>query len=117
MSKQFLHYNEKNEALDKCCKLDLKKTLPNEQIALITYASFSAARYALLIKIHPNEQYTSVRKSSAPVAHGFKTLITSQLKMSVYAKMFLATIFAVKNFRHLFWRLTKLVNILTEKIV
>ena len=70
--------NEVNNALDRCCELALKQPLPNKQIALMTEASFSAAGYAVLIEDDPPEQYTSTRKTFAPVAYGSNTFSPAQ---------------------------------------
>ena len=49
------------------------------------------------------EKYSSTRKAFAPVAYGSKTFSPAQLKMSIYAKEFLAIFFAFKEFGHIFW--------------
>ena len=103
-----------NKALDRCCELALKQPLPNKQIALMTDASFSAAGYAVLIEDDPLEKYTSTRKTFATVAYGSKTFSPTQLKMSIYAKEFLAILFAFKEFGHKFWVTPKPVIILTD---
>ena len=107
-------FTEINKALDRCCELALKQPLPNKQIALMTDASFSAAGYAVLIEDDPLEKYTSTRKAFAPVAYGSKTFSPTQLKMSIYAKEFLAIFFAFKEFGHIFWGTPKPVIILTD---
>ena len=94
---------EINKALDRCCELALKQPLPNKQIPLMTNGSFSAAGYAVLIEDDPMEKYSSTRKAFAPVAYGSKTISPAQLKMSIYAKEFLAIFFAFKEFGHIFW--------------
>ena len=65
-------FNGINRALDKCCILALQP-IPNKQIALMTDASFGAAGYAVLVEDDPNQKFTSLRKSYAPVAYGSKT--------------------------------------------
>ena len=65
-------FEEINKALDKCCDVALQHPLPNKQIALMTDASFAAARYAFLREYDPNQKLTSLRKSYAPVAYGSK---------------------------------------------
>ena len=107
-------FTEINKALDRCCELALKQPLPNKQIALMTDASFLAAGYAVLIEDDPSEKYTSTRKSFAPVAYGSKTFSPAELKMSIYAKEFLAIFFAFKEFGHIFWGTLKPVIILTD---
>ena len=95
-------FNEINKVLDRCCELALKQPLPNKQISLMTDASFSAAGYAVLIEDDPMKKYSSMRKTFAPVAYGSKTFSPAQLKMSIYAKEFLAIFFAFKEFGHIF---------------
>ena len=107
-------FTDINKALDRCCELALKQPLPNEQIDLMTDASFMAAGYAVLIEDDPQEKYTSTRKAFAPVAYGSKTFSPAQLKMSIYAKEFLAIFFAFKEFVHIFWGTPKLVIIMTD---
>ena len=79
----------------------------------MTDASFSAAGYAVLIEDDPIEKYSSTRKTLAPVAYGSKTFSPAQLKMSIYAKEFLAIFFAFKEFGHIFWGTSTPVIILT----
>ena len=68
----------------------------------MTDASFTAAGYAILTEYDPNQKDTSVKKSYAPIAYGLKTFIPSQLKMSIYAKEFLAINYAFKDFGDIF---------------
>ena len=85
---------EVKQALDKCCDLALQQPMPNKQIALMTDASFGAAGYAVLIEDDPNQKFTSIRKSNAPMTYGSKTFTPAQIKMSIYGKEFLANNFA-----------------------
>ena len=96
-------FNAINRDLDRCSQLALKQPLPNKQLVLMTDASFTAAGYAILTEDDPNQKYTSVKKSYAPIAYGSKTFTPSQLKMSIYAKEFLAIYYAFKEFGHIFW--------------
>ena len=107
-------FNEINRDLDRCSQLALRQPLPNRQLVLMTDASFTAAGFAILTEDDPNQKFTSVKKSYAPIAHGSKTFIPSQLKMSIYAKEFLAIYYAFKEFGHTFWWTPKLVIILTD---
>ena len=104
-------FEESNRALDKRCDLALQQPIPNKQIALMTDASFGAAGYAVLIEDDPSQKSTSIRKSYAPVAYGSKT---ARIKMSIYAKEFLAIYFAFKEVGHIFWGAPKPVIILTD---
>ena len=76
-------FNEINRDLDRCSQLDLRQPLPNQQLVLTTDASFTAAGYVILTEDDPNQKYTSVKNSYAPIAYGSKTFIPSQLKMSI----------------------------------
>ena len=107
-------FEEINKALDKCGDLALQKPIPNKQIALMTDANFGAAGYAVLIEDDPNQKFTSFRKSHAPVAYGLKIFTPAQIKMSIYAKEFLAIYFAFKEFGQIFWGAPKPVIILTD---
>ena len=107
-------FEEINKALDKCCDLALQQPIPNKQISLMTDASFGAAGYAVLIENDPNQKFTSLRKSYAPVAYGSKTFTPTQIKMSIYAMELLAIYFAFKEFGHIFWGAPKPVIILTD---
>ena len=107
-------FKEINEALDRCCQLALRQPLPGKQLVLMTDASFQAAGYAVLIEDDPNQKYTSTRKTYAPIAYGSKTYSPSQIKMSIYAKEFLAIYMAFKEFGHIFWGATKPVIIMTD---
>ena len=107
-------FREINDALDRCCQLALRQPLPGKQLVLMTDASFQAAGYAVLIEDDPNQKYTSTRKTYAPIAYGSKTYSPSQIKMSIYAKEFLAIYMAFKEFGHIFWSATKPVIIMTD---
>ena len=107
-------FNKINRDMDRCSQLALRQPLPNRQLVLMTDASFTAAGYALLTEDDPNQKFTSVKKSYAPIAYGSKTFIPSQLKMSIYAKEFLAIYYAFKEFGHIFWGTPKPVIILTD---
>ena len=80
----------------------------------MTDASFTAASYAILTEDNPNQKYTSDKKSYAPIAYGSKTFTPSQLKMSIYAKEFLAICYAFNEFGHIFWGTPQPVTILTD---
>ena len=107
-------FEEINLALDKCCDLALQQPIANKQIALMTDASFAAAGYAVLTEDDPNQKFSSLRKSYAPVAFGSKTFTPAQIKLSIYTKDFLAIYFAFKEFGHIFWGAPKPVIILTD---
>ena len=103
-----------NKALDNACGLWLKQPLPNKQYVLMTDANFKNAGYALMIEENADEKLTSVKKTYAPVAFGSKTFSPSQIKMSIYAKEFLAIYFAFMEYSHILWGSTKPVIVLTD---
>ena len=107
-------FNEINRDLDRCSQLALRQPLPNRQLFLMTDASFTAAGYAILTEDDPNQKFTSVKKSYAPIAYGSKIFIPSQLKMSIYAKEFVAIYYAFKKFGRIFWGTPKPVIMLTD---
>ena len=107
-------FREINEALDRCCQLALRQPLPGKQLVLMTDANFHAAGYAVLIEDDPNQKYTSTRKTYAPIAHASKTYSPSEIKMSNYAKEFLAIYMAFKEFGYIFSGATKPGIIMTD---
>ena len=88
--------------------------MPNRQYVLMTDANFKNAGYALMIEENPEEKISSVRKTYAPVAFGSKMFSPSQIKMSIYAKDFLAIYFAFMEYSHILWESTKPVVVLTD---
>ena len=62
----------------------------------------------------PKIHFNSTRKIYAPIAYGSKTCSPSQIKMSIYAKEFLAIYMASKEFGHIIWAATKPVIIMTD---
>ena len=107
-------FREINEALDRCCQLALRQSLPGKQVVLMTVASFQAAGYAVLIEDDPNRKYTSTRKTYARIANDSITYTPSQIKMSIYAKEFSAIYMAFEEFGYTFWCATKPVIIMTD---
>ena len=103
-----------NKSLDNACGLWLKQPMPNRQYFLKTDANFENAGYALMIEENPEEKISSFRKFYAPVAFGSKIVSPSQIKMSIYAKEFLAIYFAFMEYSHILWESTKPVVVLTD---
>ena len=92
----------------------LKQPLKDEQLIVMPDASFLAAGYAIMIEDDPQQKLQSKRKTYAPLAFGSKTFNPTQLKMSVYAKEFLAIFFAFSENGHLMWRSTFPVIVFTD---
>ena len=80
----------------------------------MTDASFHAAGYAIMVEDDPQQKFTSTRKTYAPVAFGSKTFSPAQLKMSIYAKEFLAIYFAFSEFGYILWETELPTIILTD---
>ena len=108
------NFEDINKSLDNACGLWLKQPLPNRQYVLMTDASFKNAGYALMTEEDPEQKITSTKKTYAPVAFGSKTFSPSQLKMSIYAKEFLAIYFAFMEYSHILWGSSKPTIVLTD---
>ena len=57
----------------------------------------------VFIEDDPLEKYISRRKTFAPIAYGSPTFSSAQVKLFIYAKIFLAVFFAFKEFGQIFW--------------
>ena len=60
----------------------------------MTEANFKNAGYALMVEENADEKTNVSKKTNASVAFGSKSFSSSQMKMSIYAKEFLAIYFA-----------------------
>ena len=90
-------FNEIYQDLDRCSQLALKQPLPAEQTTSPDVRrQLYGSRLRHPDRKRPNQKLTSVKKSYAPIANGSKTFTPSQLKMSIYAKEFLAIYYAFK---------------------
>ena len=96
-------FNELNQQVKKSCSLALKQPIKNKQLIMMTDASFTAAGYGIMIEDDPNQKLQSRRKTYAPIDFESKTFNPTQLKMSIYAKDFLAIYFAFTEFGFLMW--------------
>ena len=92
----------------------LKQPLKDKQLIVMSDASFTAAGYAIMIQDDPQQKLQSKRKTYAPMAFGSKTFNPTQIKMSIYAKEFLAIFFAFSEFGHLMWGNTFPVIVFTD---
>ena len=80
----------------------------------MTDANFKNAGYALMTEEDPEQKITFTKKTYAPVAIESKTFSPSQLKMSIYAKEFLAIYFAFMEHSHVLWGSTKPIIVRTD---
>ena len=79
----------------------------------MTDANFAAAGYAILKEDDPNQKFTSLRKSYAPVAYVSITF-TPAIKDVHIPKEFRKNYFAFKEIGHIFWRAPKPVILITD---
>ena len=91
----------------------LKQTFKDKQLIVMSDANFTAAGYAIMIEDDPQQKLQSKRKTYAAIAFGSKIFNPTQLKMSIYAKEFLAIFFAFSEFGH-FWGSTFPVIVFTS---
>ena len=95
------------------CSNNLRLPTKDSQYVILADASFYAAGYVLMI-----EDYTTSSngqsKIYAPVCFGSRIFQPAQLKLSIYAKEFLAVHFAFDHFAHIVWGVNKPVLILTD---
>ena len=100
--------------LEQACQLPLKLPKADAQYVILTDASFYAAGYVLLIEDYAVDQSGKHYKTYVPVSFGSKIFNPTYLKLSIYAKEFLAVHFAFDNFAHILWGSTKPVLVLTD---
>ena len=107
-------FDSVHKALSDACELVLKQPVSGKQLVLMTDASFKSAGYALMIEDNPDQKIQSKMKTYAPVAFGSKVFSPAQLKISIYAKEFLAIYMAFLEFAHILWETSKLTIVLTD---
>ena len=100
--------------LEQACQMSLRLPKPNAQYVILTDASFYAAGYVLLIEDYSIEQTGKTHKTYVPVSFGSKIFTPTYLKLSIYAKEFLAVHFAFDTFAHILWGSSKPVLVLTD---
>jgi hypothetical protein len=101
--------------LANACKITLRLPIKDAQYVILADASFYAAGFVLMIEDHCEESKGKEKVRYAPVSFGSKVFTPSQVKMSIYAKEFLAVHYAFDTFAHLLWGITsKPVLVLTD---
>ena len=102
--------------LQTACEMSLKLPKTNKQYVIMTDASFYAAGFVLMIEDYTDKKHdqNAETKPYAPVSFGSRIFQPNQLKMSIYAKEFLAVHFALDTFGNLIWGCEKPVLILTD---
>lgn len=101
-------------ALTNACKMSLRLPRTDCQYVVLADASFYAAGYVLLIEDYAVDSKGKDCKQYAPVSFGSKVFSPAQLKLSIYAKEFLAVHYAFDNFAHLLWGADKPTLVLTD---
>ena len=81
----------------------MRQPLKDKQLIVMSDASFTAARYAIMTEDDPNQKLQSKRKTYAPIAFGSKTFNPTQTNLSIYAKEFLSNTSTFVEFGHLTW--------------
>ena len=100
--------------LEQACTMSLRLPKPDAQYVILTDASFYAAGYVLMIEDYITDQCGNTFKTYVPVSFGSKIFTPTDLKLSIYAKEFLAVHFAFDTFAHILWGSSKPVLVLTD---
>ena len=87
--------------LANACDMSLGLPIANLQYVIVSDVSYYSAGYVLMIEVYTTNQQGDTVKSYAPVAFGSKIFNTTYLKLSIYAKEFLAVHFAFDTFAHI----------------
>ena len=88
---------EINEVLDWCCQLELRQTLPAEQLVFMADATYQAFGYAKLIEDSPNQKYMETRQSYTPLHKVPRHLHHPKLKILSTQRNFYPFISPLKN--------------------
>ena len=98
--------------LQNACDTSLKLPKPGAQYVILADASYYAAGYVLMMEEKPES--ADGKSTYAPVSFGSKVFGPAQLKLSIYAKEFLAVHFAFDQFTHILWGSTLPTIVLTD---
>ena len=101
--------------LTRATDLTLRLAKPGLQYVILCDASFHGTGFVLMIEDYLIYQKVKTKKIYAPLSFGSRLFTTTQLKLSVYYKEFLALYFALDHFAHIIWGATKPVLVLTDK--
>ena len=100
--------------LTRATDLTLRLAKPGLQYVILCDASFHGTGFVLMIEDYLIDQKGKTMKTYAPVSFGSRLFTTTQLKISVYYKEFLALYFALDHFAHFIWGVTIPVLVLTD---
>ena len=98
--------------LIQACDVHLHLPLPGRQYVIMADASYYAAGYVLMMETQG--QQDGERKTYAPVSFGSRIFGPAQLKLSIYAKEFLAVYYSFDTFAHILWGSEKPTVVLTD---
>ena len=112
-----LAFDSLKDALRKCIDRTLKQPLAGKQYVMLTDASKYAAGFVLMIEDKVITKKGKEIKQFAPVAFGSKKFEPAQLRLSIFAKEFLAVYMGFTAFKHILWGVTdKPVLVLTDNV-
>ena len=94
-------------SLKKACERTLRIAQKDLQYIILADAKHYAAGYVLLIEDYCENQARKKIKNYAPVSFGSRLFTPNQLKLSMYCKEFLATVYALETFEANIWGATK----------
>ena len=100
--------------LAKSCDTALRLPQPHKQYVIMADESFYAAGFVLMIEDYLEDQAGKTVKKYVPVSFGSKIFNPTHLKLSIYAKEFLAVHFAFDSFAHILWESSKPTIVLTD---
>ena len=107
-------FEELKHELKRICQMTLRLPKVGCQYVILADASYYAAGFVLMIEDYVTNKAGKELKVYSPVTFGSKIFQPAQLKLSVYAKEFLAVHFAFDNFAHIIWGAEKPVLVLTD---
>ena len=107
-------FEELKHELKRICQMTLRLPKVGCQYVIRADASYYAAGFVLMIEDYVTNKAGKEMKVYSPVTIGYKIFQPAQLKLSIYAKEFLAVHFAFDNFAYLIWGAEKLVLVLTD---
>ena len=117
---QIIHretFEELKHELKRICQMTLRLPKVGCQYVILADASYYAAGFVLMIEDYVTNKAGKELKVSSPVTFGSKIFRPAQLKLSIYAKEFLAVHFAFDNFAHIIWGAKKPVLVFNRQPV
>ena len=107
-------FDELKNELKRICQMTMRLPKTGCQYVILADASYYAAGFVLMIEDYVKNKAGKDVKIYSPVTFGSKIFQPAQLKLSIYAKEFLAVHFAFDVFAHIIWGAEKPVLVLTD---